>query len=401
MKFFDRYEVEKLLGSGTCGQVYLCRDTLIGSLPVAVKVLSPWLLAKPKQCARIAAEALILRSLKSPYTVQCYSFHNDHTGAAIVMEYVEGPTLRTRLQTDPEFSQAKRLTLARQLLQGLSHIHEYGLVHRDIKPENIVVPLSGALKIVDFGLVTSKGTGKDVALIRTTNSADSIVGTTFYLSPDILDGGEISQHADVYAATMVIFELLTGADLFNDEGLYQTFLRKSKSQFEDSFQGLPRAFQDFIAEGTAPQPADRFANAQEMLQRFKEITLGSGVMKREDFTELPELRTASGALVFSSPAVSGAYRSVKTVQFSFFKLLRSAKNPFTGFFRRFGWAVKAILLLGVIGVGVSQIPSVSDQIPPTVQDLFQRVRSLAQVQLAESGEVQAPEGYHLIVPGPK
>jgi|GEM_PF-2530126 len=326
MKFFERYEVEKVLGQGSAGTVYLCRDTLIGSLRVAVKVLPPWILDQPKHRARIAAEALVLRSLKSPFTVECYAFHHNQECTAIVMEQVEGQTLRALTNGEDDLPTARKFTLAQQLLQGISDIHNHGLIHRDIKPENIVIPPHGNLKIIDFGLITSKGTGKEVPLIRNSEQAGSVVGTSYYLPPEVLDGEETSQATDLYAATMVIFELFMSADIFDDEGVYQLFLSKSKGKFARAYQDLSEDLQQFIKKGLAPYPQERFKSAEEMRRAFRQIVLNSGGVRVGEFGNGVEGGISSGAMIVSSPVFSGVYRSAKTVQFSFNSFFRSKKS---------------------------------------------------------------------------
>jgi len=326
MKFFDRYEVEKVLGKGSAGTVYLCRDTLLGSLRVAVKVLPPWILDKPKQRARIAAEALVLRSLKSPYTVQSYAFHHSQECTAIVMEHVEGQTLRALVDSDSDLSIERKCSLVQQLLQGLAHIHSHGLVHRDIKPENIIIPPHGNLKIIDFGLITSKGTGKEVQLIRNSGHSNSVVGTSYYLPPEVLEGVQTSQRTDLYAATMVIFELFMKADIFDEEGLYPLFISKSKGKFGKAYQALSEDLQKFIRKGLAPRPEDRFENAEEMLRGFRQIVLRSGAVNEGEFARVSEQETVSCALMVSAPIISGVYRSAKTVQFSFDRFRRSRND---------------------------------------------------------------------------
>jgi len=393
MIFFNRYEVERLIGRGSAGAVYLCRDTLLGSLRVAVKVLPSWLLDDPRQCARIATEALVLRKLESQYTVKCYDFLSNKECVAIVMEYFEGETLRTLINSKTELSIAKKYSLARQLLQGLSHIHEGGLVHRDIKPENIIISTDGLLKIVDFGLITSKGTDKDVPLIRNTEQTSSVVGTSYYLSPDMLEGEGVTQHADVYAATMVLFELLTGQDLFKDEGIYQLFQNKASSNFESAFLSLSEDLQDFITRGTAPKLKDRFKNAKEMLREFKKITVDSGIIRREDFIDISEQPTTSCAFVVSSPIVSGAYKSAKTVQFSLSKLLRSANRPLRRWFVRLQWSVLVVALLSVVGFASLEMVPNSDAIVNAIQNFYYENKGL--LNILDQG-VSVSENYRVI-----
>jgi len=392
---FNRYKIEKLLGRGSAGQVYLCQDTLIGNLKVAVKVLPKWILDQPKQRARIASEMLILRSIKSPYIVDCYDFHHDQEHSAIVLEYVKGETLRALLDSKKELSVEKKFALARDLLTGLSHIHDQGLVHRDIKPENIIIPPEGKLRIIDFGLITSKGTDKDVPLIRNTEQSDSVVGTLYYLAPEMLDGGIISQRTDAYAATMIIFEILTGAELFEDGGIVRLFLKKSNGEFENAYRSLSSEMQWLIAKGTSPKPEDRFENAQKMLAEFQNVAVNSGVFHQEDFLSLSDQPIKSGVLSTpSSQAISmAAYQSAKVVQFSFHRFLRSRKKESAPSSVGIGWPIVAVLLLVgvVLGFGVPALaPASGEKIHSFIQEY------LGGEYRAGVGEQAVPSGYRLI-----
>lgn len=390
MILFKRYEVEKLLGRGSAGEVYLCRDTLIGSLRVAVKVLPPWLLDKPKQRARIAAEVLALRSFKSPFIVHVSDFCHNHECTAIVMEYVEGETLRALLDSDKSISKEKKFSLARKLIQGVTHIHERGLIHRDIKPENIIISTDGNLKIIDFGLITSNGTVEAQA-IRETSNSKSPAGTSFYMPPEILMGEKISQQADVYSTTMVLFELFFRADLFESKGIVELIEDKSLGKYAKVYQTLPDILKEFIDTGIAPKRDIRFKDAGAMLKAFDKIALEAGMLESHQIIEMSRRPTSSCAIDASSTrAVSGAiYRSVKTVEFSYDKFQRSKSNLrrwLLPFFRTVGTCA----LIGMIGLGILYVTPASSQILATVQNF------IAENTGTTINDYKVPEGYRVI-----
>lgn len=307
MKLFDRYEVIRKLGSGTAGQVFLCNDTLLGSLQVAVKVFPSWSLETKIQRDRLSREMLILRSIQSPYIVGCYDFHHGADCAAIVMEYAKGQTLRALIDSKSEKYADRKFFIAVQILKGLCDLHKKNIVHRDIKPANIVVDEEMHVKIVDLGLVTSKGTEKPNPLIIN-STAISIVGTEFFLAPELLNGGGPSKASDVYAAAMVIFELLTGAGLFKDEGMFKNLEHKTNSAFGPAFTALPLELQIFISRCTAPEPKDRVQNAVEMLKLFNEAV---NTLHADDYhacTSAPDMWFRSAAIrVASGVKSSGIY----------------------------------------------------------------------------------------------
>ncbi len=213
------YEVVSLLGKGGMGEVYRARDAKLNR-DVAIKVLPPELAADADYRTRFEQEAQVLASLNHPNIAAIYGLE----GNAIVMELVEGETLRTPLPV------AEALPIARQIAEALEAAHERGIIHRDLKPGNVKVTPEGVVKVLDFGLAKSVEKGPQSSVI--TPAADSptvratqaglILGTAGYMSPEQAAGKPVDRRADIWAFGVVLYELLVGERLFDGETISHT-----------------------------------------------------------------------------------------------------------------------------------------------------------------------------------
>jgi serine/threonine protein kinase len=197
-------EVLEILGHGGMGVVYKGRQTLLDR-PVAIKVVRPDLLSKPESQQRFLAEARMLAKLDHPYIVSVYDFGKTGDLYYLVMQYVDGANLRSRI-VDKKVSERDVLDFVPQIGEALQHAHDSGIVHRDIKPENILIDPRNRVRLVDFGLAKLFGTG---AAIDPTDSY--VAGTLGYMAPEQLAAPESVDHrADIYSTGVVCYEMLTG-----------------------------------------------------------------------------------------------------------------------------------------------------------------------------------------------
>src|SRR5437762_1393954 len=234
------YEIVGPLGSGGMGEVYRARDAKLHR-DVAIKVLPDRLAADPDRLARFEREAQVLASLNHPHIAHIHGFEESSATRALVMELVEGDTLADKLrdgqpsamslQSSAGLPVREALHLARQLADALDAAHERGIIHRDLKPANIKVTPDGTLKVLDFGLAKAMegaggpgGAGEagwDAMNSPTMTSpalmsrAGVILGTAAYMSPEQAKGAAVDKRADIWAFGCVLFEMLTGARLFD------------------------------------------------------------------------------------------------------------------------------------------------------------------------------------------
>ncbi len=211
------YEVVSLLGKGGMGEVYRARDPKLNR-EVAIKVLPPALAGDADYLARFQREAQTLASLNHPNIASIYGLEAN----AIVMELVEGDTLRGPLPL------AEALALARQIAEALEAAHDKGIIHRDLKPGNIKVTPEGVVKVLDFGLAkavaersTPSGADSPTLTLRATE-AGLILGTAGYMSPEQAAGKPVDRRADIWSFGVVLYELLTGKRMFDGETVTHT-----------------------------------------------------------------------------------------------------------------------------------------------------------------------------------
>jgi serine/threonine-protein kinase len=236
------YEAVRTLGEGAGGRVVLARHTATG-VPVAVKYLSERLRADREFLARFRAEARLLGELRHPCVVRLYEYVEARAGAAIVMEAVDGVSLRHLLRRHGATGPEAALVLLKGSLLGLGAAHAAGVVHRDYKPENVLVRADGTSALADFGIAVRSG--------RETEAA----GTPAYMAPEQWNGEPAGPAADVYAASVVFFECLTGRRPFPGDDL--TALRLQHLRAPAPLDDVPAPVRGLLRAGLAKDPADR------------------------------------------------------------------------------------------------------------------------------------------------
>jgi serine/threonine protein kinase len=207
------YEIVSFLAAGGMGEVYRARDTRL-KRDVALKVLPESVAADRERIARFEREAELLASLNHPNIANIYGVEEEHGTRAIVMELVEGETLADRIAAHPSgLPVAEALSIARRITEALQAAHEKGIVHRDLKPANVKITAGGTVKVLDFGLAKVIGDSAVTRQALTRNGA--LLGTPRYMAPEQLAGDPTDARTDIYAAGLVLFEMLTGRAPFD------------------------------------------------------------------------------------------------------------------------------------------------------------------------------------------
>ncbi|MFJ1870745.1 serine/threonine-protein kinase [Streptomyces chartreusis] len=238
------------LGSGASGRVVLAVHEETG-VAVAVKYLSEALRTRPGFVHDFRAEARLLGGLESPYVTGLYEYVESTHGAAIVMELVDGISLRTLLSRQGPLDPEAALVILKGSLLGLADAHRVGVVHRDYKPENVLVSPDGSSRLVDFGIAVDSGTSAGVA------------GTPSYMAPEQWTGAPASPAADVYAATATFFECLTGRKPYSGENFAELALQHVEAPIPAD--EAPEAVRGLVRRGLAKDPAERPAQAEEFV----------------------------------------------------------------------------------------------------------------------------------------
>jgi serine/threonine protein kinase/Tol biopolymer transport system component len=236
MTSIAHYRLTAKIGEGGMGAVYRATDTKLNR-EVAIKILPDSFASDPDRLGRFARESQVLASLNHPNIAAIYGVED----RAIVMELVEGETLRTPLPLD------EALPVARQIAEALEYAHERGIVHRDLKPANIKVTSDGRVKVLDFGLaaVAQAYGGEPAAplssptLTMRATQVGVILGTAAYMSPEQAKGKPVDRRADIWAFGCVLYELLTGRMAFAGEGISETLAAVIKDA--PDFSALPES----------------------------------------------------------------------------------------------------------------------------------------------------------------
>lgn len=260
-----RYLIDRPIARGGMSTVYRCLDTRLDR-EVAAKVMDERYVHDELFLDRFAREARAMAQLSHPNLVNVYDFGADGVDVFLIMELITGGTLRELLAERGPMPPHAATAVMRAMLTGLSVAHRRGLVHRDIKPDNILINGDSAVKLADFGLVRAASDSR--------HSTDQIVGTVAYLSPEQVDGTEITQASDVYSAGVVLFELLTGTVPFDGETPLAHAMARLRSDVpapSSRMQGVPKLFDELVATATARDPRGRFADAEEFLEALDDI----------------------------------------------------------------------------------------------------------------------------------
>ncbi|MEV8632303.1 protein kinase [Streptosporangium sp. NPDC051023] len=244
------------LGAGAGGRVVMARHEVDGVL-VAIKYLSDELRSDVGFVARFRHEARVLNTLDSPHAVRLYDYVETGEGAAIVMELINGVALRAILRSEGPTGPEAALVVLKGALLGLSTAHTAGVVHRDFKPENVMVEADGTSKLVDFGIAVRSGDG------------DTPAGTPPYMAPEQWTGAPAGPSTDVYAATVVFFECLTGTRPFRATNL--AALARQHQITPPPVEEVPPALQGLVERGLAKHPADRPPTATAFLTELEAV----------------------------------------------------------------------------------------------------------------------------------
>ena len=255
--FGERYELTERIAEGGMAGVYCAVDQRLHHL-VAVKVLHERLRLEPGIAERFRQEALTAAQLNHPHIVRVTDQGTDpHTGLPyLVMEFIEGNTLRTVLNHRRKLNAPTALVFAASIASGLAASHAAGLVHRDMKPENVLVSRDGVIKVTDFGLSRP-------ATQHT--SADILVGTVAYVSPELVTGQKADERSDIYAVGIMLFEMLTGRQPFTGESI-QVAYKHAHERVPDPREldpELDAGLAQLVLDCTEPNPAHRPENAAQ------------------------------------------------------------------------------------------------------------------------------------------
>jgi beta-lactam-binding protein with PASTA domain/tRNA A-37 threonylcarbamoyl transferase component Bud32 len=257
--FDGRYRIQRRLGKGGMARVYLAEDESLDR-QVAIKILADRHSDDPHFVERFQREARAAARLNHPNLVQIYDQAQVDGTSYIVMEYVEGETLKDLIRRDAPLDPRQAIGIALQVLAALRVAHQAGIVHRDIKPQNILVQPDGRVKVADFGIARAEG-GSDMT------EAGSIVGTAQYLAPEQAQGLPLGPPADLYSMGIVLYEMLNGRVPFEGDSavtIAMKHVQEPPEQLTDRNPLVPPGLEAVVMRALAKNPAQRYQTAEEM-----------------------------------------------------------------------------------------------------------------------------------------
>ena len=258
-KINDRYEIIKTIGEGGMANVYLANDTILDR-KVAIKVLRGDLSNDEKFIRRFKREALSVSNLSHPNIVEVYDVGEEDGNYYIVMEYIEGKTLKQLLQKRGVLTLNEVIDIMTQLTDGLAHAHEAYIIHRDIKPQNIMIEDNGLVKITDFGIAMALNSTQ----LTQTNS---VMGSVHYLPPEQANGKGSTVKSDIYSLGILMYELLTGSVPFKGDTAVEIALKHMKEKIPSIRKQnptIPQSVENIVLKATAKNPKNRYDNVRDM-----------------------------------------------------------------------------------------------------------------------------------------
>jgi eukaryotic-like serine/threonine-protein kinase len=339
----NRYRVESQVASGGMATVYLATDQRLDR-QVAIKVIHQHLANDPNFQEKFVLEAKTAAKLAHPNLVNVFDQGTDAGTTYLVMEYVPGITLRDALNEYGPLPAVRALEMMAQILSGLAAAHRAGILHRDLKPDNVLLADDGRVKLGDFGLARA---------ISAHTSTGDLVGTIAYLSPELVTRGQADARSDVYAAGILLFELLTGKQPFEGEQAVQIAYQHANSTVPAP-SGLasetPQAVDRLVAWATAKLPADRPADAGELLSKVNSLTAELKAGNAGKTTVMDFAATDNNATQVINPLeqASETFFDSSTTQVLTPLEVATADQPLQGFQRRVGLRLTIATLLVVL-----------------------------------------------------
>ena len=282
----NRYLLQRLIASGGMATIYAGIDTRLDR-PVAVKIMHAHLANDEAFVSRFIKEAKATAALSHPniVSIQDQGWNEGGPPAVfLVMELVEGSTLRDFLNQQGAVSIEQMFQLMTPVISALAAAHKIGIIHRDIKPENILISKDGRVKVADFGLARNMAIGQTMTV-----ESSVVLGSVSYLSPEQVQRGVADARSDIYAVGIVLFEMLTGGKPYEGETPIQIAYRHVNDRIptlQSVKSDIPITISDLVHAATAPNPDHRPKDAEELLNKFREIQAQIDPKKRQMSLEL-------------------------------------------------------------------------------------------------------------------
>ena len=255
----DRYEIIRSIGEGGMANVYLAQDTILDR-KVVVKILRGDLAEDEKFVRRFQREAISASSLNDPNIVEVYDVGEDDGKYFIVMEYVQGLTLKQLIKKRGSLTLPEVQDIMLQLTSAVAHAHESYIIHRDIKPQNVIILEDGRVKIMDFGIAVALNAGEFT-------QTNSVMGTVYYIPPEQANGGAATIKSDIYSLGILMYELVTGHVPFKGDNPVEVAIKHMNEPIPSICEydpEMPQSIENIILRASAKNPKNRYDSAWEM-----------------------------------------------------------------------------------------------------------------------------------------
>ncbi len=266
VRLAGRYEIQEQIGIGGMANVYKARD-LIDDITVAVKILKDEYVQNEEFLRRFYNEAKAIAGLSHPNIVKVYDVIYSDDVPAIVMEYIDGITLKEYIEREGILKWKEALHYVVQILRALQHAHDKGIVHRDIKPHNIMLLMDGTIKVMDFGIAR-------FARFETKTISGKVIGSVHYISPEQACGDVTDHKTDIYSTGVMLFEMLTGRLPFEaDAAVSVAMMQVSKTPVRprEINDTIPEGLEEIILKAMQKDTKQRYQSAAEMLRDIDEF----------------------------------------------------------------------------------------------------------------------------------
>jgi len=288
-KTISHYKIIEKIGEGGMGVVYKAQDTKLDRI-VALKFLPSHLTKKESDLKRFIQEAKAAAALNHPNVCTIHEIHDEGENPFIVMEYVEGETLRARIKEKGKRIK-KIVNYAIQIAEALKAAHAKGVIHRDIKSDNIMITEDGRVKVMDFGLAKLRGS------VRLTKSS-STLGTVAYMSPEHLQGGEVDARTDIFSFGVVLYEMLTGQLPFKGEyesAMMYSIVNEEPEPVQKYRSDLSSELLHVLNRALEKDPEERYQSVNDMRIDLKRLKRDTDKVSRKTPAGLPSEEMASAA----------------------------------------------------------------------------------------------------------
>ena len=279
-KLDGRYEIRELIGVGGMANVYHCYDT-IDAREVAIKILKDEYLDNEDFIRRFKNESKAIAVLNHPNIVRVYDVSFGDMIQYIVMEYIDGITLKEYIDMQKVLDWKETVHLTTQILKALQHAHENGIVHRDIKPHNIMLLQDGTIKVTDFGIARFSSNA-------TRTMTEQAIGSVHYIAPEQARGEKTDGKTDIYSVGVMMYEMLTGTLPFDGDSAVSVALMQLQANAKRPREinpDIPEGLEEITIKAMQKNPADRYHSAVEMLSDIERFRLNPSILFNYQFSD--------------------------------------------------------------------------------------------------------------------